>query len=199
MAWGKAGSKTGTAGNLVNTTVTSSNIFLTLVYDMSKVYPANTRWTFDSSTGSYYVVKLSTNGGNAGSASGVNFHTHASTSDYNFGIAYISNIPSEQKLAMYFEVSQGNNSGTEQTGSGHRPNRTEGVAKYNPSSLTAIPSIQLKNTDSGSFASGGTLSALGSNMTPAAAVATKVQDGAIFYETDTNKSYVLSSDVWSEL
>ena len=30
---------------------TFSNIFLTLVYDVSKVYPANTRWTFDSSTG----------------------------------------------------------------------------------------------------------------------------------------------------
>ena len=27
----------------------------------------------------------------------------------------------------------------------------------------------------------------------------KVQDGSIFYETDTNKSYVLSSNVWSEL
>jgi len=27
----------------------------------------------------------------------------------------------------------------------------------------------------------------------------KVQDGAVYYETDTNKSYVLSSSVWSEL
>tara|TARA_R110002051_G_scaffold96466_1_gene166614 strand:+ start:1270 stop:2160 length:891 start_codon:yes stop_codon:yes gene_type:complete len=27
----------------------------------------------------------------------------------------------------------------------------------------------------------------------------KVQDGAVYYETDTNKSYVLSSNVWSEL
>jgi hypothetical protein len=26
-----------------------------------------------------------------------------------------------------------------------------------------------------------------------------VADGSIFYETDTNKSYVLSSSVWSEL
>ena len=34
---------------------------------------------------------------------------------------------------------------------------------------------------------------------PASAVASNVLDGSIFYETDTNKSYVLSGTTWSEL
>ena len=37
------------------------------------------------------------------------------------------------------------------------------------------------------------------DFSPASAVASNVQDGSIFYETDTNKSYVLYNNTWSEL
>ena len=40
---------------------------------------------------------------------------------------------------------------------------------------------------------------LGSDVTPASAEAIKIQDGSIFYETDTNKEYVLNNNTWTEL
>lgn len=40
---------------------------------------------------------------------------------------------------------------------------------------------------------------LGSDVTPATAEVIKVQDGAIFYETDTNKEYILYNSAWTEL
>ena len=44
--------------------------------------------------------------------------------------------------------------------------------------------------------SGTNLAVLGSDITPSGV---KVQDGAIYYETDTNKEFLLYNDVWTEL
>ena len=47
--------------------------------------------------------------------------------------------------------------------------------------------------------SGDNISVLGSDMTPAAAQDATVTDGAIFYETDTDKEYVLYNNTWTEV
>jgi hypothetical protein len=61
-----------------------------------------------------------------------------------------------------------------------------------------VTRIDLYNDGSGGtgdYAVGSNVSALGSNGVESM----KVQDGAVFYETDTNKSYVLYDGSWSEL
>jgi len=52
--------------------------------------------------------------------------------------------------------------------------------------------VRYFNNASGSFGSG-------SNMVLLGDIITKVVDGAIFHETDTNKSYILYNGSWSEL
>ena len=74
------------------------------------------------------------------------------------------------------------------------------MGKFVPSPDANITRIDINNPNGGSFDTNSNLSALGSDLTPAAAVAAPaVQDGSIFYETDTNKSYVLYDGSWSEL
>ena len=84
------------------------------------------------------------------------------------------------------------------SGAGTAPGRYEGAGKWVNTS-DQITEVDLLNTDSGGFLTGSNLTVLGSEVTPAAAEAATVQDGAVFYETDTNKSYILYDGSWSEL
>ncbi len=55
------------------------------------------------------------------------------------------------------------------------------------------------NYGGGDFLTGSNLSALGGDITPVAQDPPKVQDGAVFYEKDTNKEYILNNGVWTKL
>ena len=63
-----------------------------------------------------------------------------------------------------------------------------------------ITKVHLRNDGSGDYVSGSNLSALGSELTPQTGGVT-LQDGTIFEETDTNKSYIWSSSsqTWTQL
>jgi len=60
---------------------------------------------------------------------------------------------------------------------------------------TDIDTIQFVNTNNGDIGVGTNTSVLGSDGTES----TKLQDGAIYYETDTNKEYLLYNNTWTEL
>ena len=54
--------------------------------------------------------------------------------------------------------------------------------------------IEAQNS-SNTYTSDSNLSVIGSD----GATSTKLQDGAIYYETDTNKEYVLYNNTWTEV
>ena len=101
---------------------------------------------------------------------------------------YAVGISSEEKLIINFTVGQ------DTAGTGTAPSRREHVAKWVNTSDT-INRIDLNNDQSGDYAVGTNMSALGSEGVESMTV----QDGAVFYDTDLNKSYVLYNNAWTEL
>ena len=192
MVWGKAGSDTltGTGDVLQITDLTANkfNVFLQhSPYDSSYVNP---QITFNNNTNSVYAGRYEYNGTDGTYTSRANQILDGSgTADDKFMVNYTSSISGEEKLSIIHYM----NSGT--TGAGNAPNRTENAWKFVPSPDADITRIDTTNGSAGSYDTSSNLSALGSD----GVASMKVQDGAVFYETDTNKSYVLYSGSWSEL
>ena len=193
MAWGKLGSTTASAttDEVSSGTITANDI-INNIYHVIKTGTANTRRRFNNDTGSNYASRSHVLGTEGTQINQTSIFTHADTSGNAFGVSYIVNISGEEKLMIGQEVSNGSN------GAGTAPKTYEGVAKWTNTSAQ-ITEVDLLNTDSGGFLTGSNLTVLGSEVTPAAAEAATVQDGAVFYETDTNKSYILYDGSWSEL
>ena len=107
--------------------------------------------------------------------------------DDQFDVGYIANITNEEKLMVGWHV------GAHTVGAGQTPSRSLFAGKFvQNAQFTRITNV---NDQAGDFDTGSNLSILGSGGVESM----KVQDGAVFYETDTNKSYVLSGTTWSEL
>ena len=153
----------------------------------------NNKWNFNNDSGSNYAIRKSISGGtDSTSTSQTNMYWHDdNASTEQFSIVYAIGISSEEKLVIHFDID--NSAGT---GAGTAPRRTEGVGKWVDTTNT-IDRVD-KFTTTGNEDTNSNLSALGSDITPAAAAVTKIQDGAVFYETDTNKSYILNNSTWSE-
>tara|TARA_R110002096_G_scaffold102543_1_gene226375 strand:+ start:541 stop:1122 length:582 start_codon:yes stop_codon:yes gene_type:complete len=193
MAWGKLGSTTasGTTDELSSGTITGNKI-INNIYHVIKTGTANTRRRFNNDTGSNYASRSHVLGTEGTQINQTSIFTHADTSGNAFGVSYIVNISGEEKLMIGQEISNTS------SGAGTAPGRYEGAGKWVNTS-DQITEVDLLNTDSGGFLTGSNLTVLGSEVTPAAAEAATVQDGAVFYETDTNKSYILYDGSWSEL
>ena len=194
MAWGKAGSKTlTTAGTTVTTpTMTPSEFNVTLghTYGTGSV---NTRLRVgvDSiDTTSKYSCRYADNGGGGSddtSESTANV-IRVSSRDYDeLNVVYGCNIAGQEKLFYGFTVNQENTGATS-------PTRTAFSAKW-VTTAGQYNLIQWLNA-SADFPVGSNMTALGNEREVAAV---KVQDGAVYYETDTNKSYILYNNTWSEL
>jgi hypothetical protein len=187
MAWNKAGYTTlGTAGDNLDITSMASSQFKQFM--VHKITSGNSKlWTtFNNSTGTKYAMRFDYNG-----TAGTDYSTDKIAIQYNQG--------SDDFVVMDWCFISGN----EKIGVGNVADGATTIDrqimffKYIPSSLTdTITRIDINNGDgTGDFAVGSNVSALGSDGVES----TKVQDGAVFYETDTNKSYVLYNDTWSEL
>jgi len=195
MAWGKNGTSvtlTGTADDMDIVDLGAKKFNNILIHKIAS--GAGTMlMTFNNSTGQHYSDRFAYNNtqGSLTNAVSIDLAYSGSTDDFTFG--HICFISGAEKLGIFWlcdPVSSG----------AVAPSRLELVVKYSPTSLTdTLDRIDLHNGTTGDYASDSNLSMLGADITPAGAVAIKVQDGAIFYETDTNKSYVLSSSVWTEL
>jgi|TARA_R110000796_G_C14525088_1_gene431289 hypothetical protein len=193
MAWGKIGSDTlqtsGTTIEVLNptegfiqgisTTISSSGSItpymrLNLNSGNSAVY------SFRYDKGTSYPDAIATS-----QSAGIYFQNGngGNYSTPQFNIFTIFNIDSEETLMFANTVNQ-------MTAGATVPVRTVIAAKMTTS--LSFDRVRYFNNSSGSFGSG-------SNMVLLGDIITKVVDGAIFYETDTNKSYVLYNGSWTEL
>lgn len=183
---------TGDDIDITNMTASKSNQMLFHAISSGQV---NSGGTFNNDGGSVYAYRGADNGGTDYTAASTNgfYFDYSYNNSTAFSVAYIISISGQEKLCISFEI----NAGT--SGAGNAPNRRLWVSKYVPSTDADITRIDMNNAGSGDYAVGSNLSALGSDLTPATAQDVTVTDGSIFYETDTNKEYVLNNDTWTEL
>ena len=197
MVWGKAGSVNTAASGTVNTldvsSLPDSKFYMGLFHNSAHGQNASVRMGNSSiDTGSNYAYRSSRNGASDGTTTsnsdGIRVNDNAGSSPW-FSVMYIVNISGEEKLLI------GNTVERMTAGAGNAPNRNEAVGKF---VFTSNP-IDIIQMNSANMPSGTNFSMLGSNITLVAPPAPTVQDGLIFYETDTNKEYVLYDSTWTEL
>ena len=192
MAWRKAGTTTlSTTASEVEATV-SVNEFSQILNHVITAGSGNigTRYRFNDDSGSKYAQRFSHDGGSDGTnTSQAQVFTEINDADEDrFQIGYLCSISGEEKLGI-------NHLAETASGAGNAPQRSETVFKYVPSPDATITSVKVMETVAGSFGSNTNLSVLGSDGTEAL----NVQDGAIYYDTDLNKEYVLYNNTWTEV
>ena len=108
----------------------------------------------------------------------------------SFLVCYFTNISGEEKLAIGF--------GTEANlaGAGYAPDRSENVGKYATSTgtMNIIGEEVTYSTNASKVTTDTNLTVLGSDVDTYV-----VQDGAVYYETDTNKEFLLSNNTWKKV
>jgi|21_taG_2_1085346.scaffolds.fasta_scaffold22728_3 hypothetical protein len=190
MAWGKAGSTTltSTGDTLTTTGMTASKTNQFLFHTLASGN-ADTRYKYNSTD--QMALRYNQNSGSDATSTSdtppqqiwVGYGDH-------FNVNYMANVSGEEKLVITFDVTA--------TATGNTaPVRMESVHKSVQSDQ--ITEINISNGGSGDYLTGSNLSVLGSDVTPAAAQDATVTDGAIFYETDNNKEYVLYNNTWTEI
>ena len=191
MVWGKIGSTTLTANAEDIDITTTDNMFSTVlashIKNTGNIGPA---LTFNDDGASVYVRRYSTDGNTDTTATETSlFIDTVGTGTQWFNVTFIASTATKEKLVI-------NNTCYDRDGG---VKRQQMVGKWVNAS-SAITKISWdRGNSAGTFASGTNVTALGSDLTPAPASSAKVQDGVIFYETDTNKEYVLYNNTWTEL
>jgi len=193
MAWGKLGSTTatGTVNSLDSPTYTG-NVSQQILYHDFAVTGGNMESLKFNNSGSatVYAFRGSRNG--ATDSTPVNqsmIQTNDSAFGESFAVIYVCAVVGQEKLVIGFEYDGNTTVGTPYI------NRHTFVGKFIPSTDAPITKVALDSEDGNrTYAVKSNISVLGSD-----AGNFDVQDGAVFYEKDTNKEYILNNDVWSEL
>ena len=193
MAWGKAGSTTLTSSgtDMSVTSMTNSKTGMALGLHSSGGTTIKLNGENGSNGSGNYAVRRSVNGGTDSTntqRNGDNAYITDVRANPHFNVTYFVNVSSEEKLWINNNVHQ--NSAT----ASNAPAREEGAGKWANTS-DAISQFDY-HAWNGTYASGDNISVLGSDITP---LGVKVQDGAIYYETDTNKEFILYNNIWTEL
>lgn len=196
MAWIKAGTTTlGSAGDDLDITSMTANKFNQFMDHWISITNTTTAsLTLDNTGGNDYAYRYSTNGGSdSTSTSQANVQVGLGgipAGSSNFDINYSVNIDGEEKLII------GNNVTSSTAGAGNAPSRRESVYKKDTTTDSGqYTRIDYNNADAGSFDTDSNLTVIGSDGTEAL----NVQDGAIYYDTDLNKEYVLYNNTWTEI
>ena len=196
MAWGKAGSTTlGSAGDVITVNSLSNNKFIMILNNVFSSGQGKLEPTLNNDTGSNYAARYALDGASEVTLTSSNDFENTTggfTNGLTFHVQYLINISAEEKLL----ISHSNE--VETTGAGTAPRRREYVGKWINTS-DVISRYDVVNSGSGDFASDSNSTVIGSNVTTAAAQDVTVTDGAIFYETDTNKEYILYNNTWTEI
>ena len=165
MVWAKAGSTTlsssGDTLTVSGMTASKSNMFLE--HEIATGNIDNPTWKFNNNANSVYSSREETNGG-----------TDATTTSYGGIIVNLGNAEWDRYTVMYaFSVSSEEKLMIIQTiasntaGAGNAPARNQQVAKFVPSPDASITRVDVTNGGSGDFDTSSSLSALGSDLTPA--------------------------------
>ena len=191
MAWNKLGTTTlGSAGDTITVSgMTTSKFKILLAHTLDTGGAIYQGLQFNSDTTNDYAVRKSYNGGadaTFGTVGQMQFMGNAFASDI-FGLGYLVDINGEEKLFIGFSVAEN------AAGAATAPTREEQADKYIEGA--DITAANLNNTSAGDYATNSNLSVIGSDGTEEL----NVQDGAIYYDTDLNKEYVLYNNTWTEV
>ena len=186
MAWGKNGTpdtSTGTVDVLTISDMTANN-FGVILSHVINTGTISANFTADNITTSTYAWRVNRNGGASDDlgASQTSWATGGDAAD-SFHVYYFCNISGQEKLML------GNKVDGSTAGAGTAPERRE---QYGKSTQTAqFTRIDNTNVGAGSYLIDSNLSALGSDLTPSAAVpfAENAQVGSRAEITDTRKMY----------
>ena len=188
MAWKKNGINTLLSnGTSIDVTGLSNNKFNVILSSMEANTSTLNPYSFiNNESGSSYSTASSYNNSNDAYQTGVNYGTYSGLSTKAtpyFIIDYLAVIGTEEKLGIRHLINQSTAT------AGTVPDRAEVVYKVvNTADLSSF------KWTGGDFSTDDQVVVLGSD-----GESLNVQDGAVYYETDTNKSYVLYSGSWSEL
>tara|TARA_B110000495_G_scaffold174808_1_gene165131 strand:- start:235 stop:810 length:576 start_codon:yes stop_codon:yes gene_type:complete len=191
MAWSKAGTTTlGSDGETITVSgMTSSKMYQSMTHTLhsGNIYPVM-RFNNDSTSQYAWSRYRSSNGSEetAVSQGDIKMMTDNLDSDSLF-VPYICNINNEEKLLIGHSVSRN------AIGAGSVPERSEIVGKWIDNA--EITQINVIDTSTGTLVTDSNVSVLGSDGVESL----NVQDGAVYYDTDLNKSYVLYNGAWTEL
>lgn len=191
MAWIKRGSTTleSTGNDLDITSFTASDSNQFLVHT-SNTQTVSMRMTFNNTSAtSEYARRTKHDDGSDGSNSDDGYFDIGYDNERDkFWVHYWCDTNSQKKYGIANSCSA---NGTAQT----QINRRSEQAMIYKNSSARITRVDHNNNLSGSWNVGTNFSILGSGGTEEL----NVQDGAIYYETDTNKEFLLYNDVWTEL
>ena len=194
MVWGKAGSDTLTStGDDIDITSMTASKFNMIIFHKLASGDADPDMTFNNDSTSKYAIRYNQDGASDGTGtSGSNISARVTADDDEFFIQYVCSISGEEKLGIGFNCARNT------AGAGNTTRRMEFVFKYVPSPDADITRIDFNNDLSGSYDTGSNLSALGSDITPAAAIPAidDVQNNSLFVEKDTAKRYWFNGTTW---
>ena len=190
MAWGKNGTPDTLASasdELSIADLTENKFNMLMSHEIySGVAQGDLNFNNDKA-GNDYATRSSKNGAADSTETSANrliYMADNASGTADFEIGYLFDIASEEKFIIGFF----NNQNT--AGAGYAPSRREMVGKYDETA-SRITRIDIDNVGAGDFDTGSNLSALGSEITPAAAIpfAENVQAGSRAEITDTRKVY----------
>ena len=195
MAWGRLGSTTlsGYAENITYDIGASSLIEFMIHGIPDSTVHASFQFNSDTTAGNYNNV-YQTNGGTQYSDYSNQTKFRISPDGHTkpeFFIAYMANYSGKEKLIISHSCYANT------AGEATAPARQVVMGKWANTSDTVSNIKFFENTQAGGYTTGTNITTLGSDA--GGASNGKVQDGAVFYEKDTNKEYILNNGVWSEL
>ena len=192
MAWNKAGSETLATSTVNGITITPSSASIFNQYMIHSMVDANQKPpTLKLSGTSTSVAYRKSDNGAADptpSTGEPDVRLGDGTSDMQgFNVGYVCNIAGQEKLGINHYAN------AMSTDAGTAPARSERVFK--DATTAQFTSLRFRmHTGASNVVAGSNFTVLGSD-----ADLYVVQDGAVFYEKDTNKEYILNNGVWSEL
>jgi hypothetical protein len=191
MAWAKNGTPVtlGSASdNMDITDLTASKFHILLTHKINAASDFGGAITFDDDSGSNYADRRKNDGGTE--ATDVNQTSTRSKTGWNdndFFIHSICDISGEETLLISHGV------GERSAGAGTAPGRMELISKW--TGTTQFTRMDMTKSGAAQFDTNSNVSMLGSE----GVASLNVQDGAVYYDTDLNKSYVLYNNAWTEL
>ena len=192
MVWNKSGTTTlGSAGDDLDITSFTASTFNTILAHYSPTGgDAQNLTTFNNISTASYARRKSTNGGSDfSSGSETSINNSYQTDDDHFYVMYGADITGEEKLFIEQLMDNGG------SGAGSAPDRIEYVFKMVNDGDTRVTRVDFANGSAGSYDTDSNITVLGSDGTESL----DIQDGAIYYDTDLNKEYVLYNNTWTEL